>query len=159
MRVVPITLKAANEHVAKLHRHHKPSVGHKISIGLKEDDELIGVAILSRPVARKLDDGKQIEVIRCCTDGTYNACSLLYSNAAKIAQLLGYERIITYTLPSEGGASLRASGFTEVGLAGGRNWNCSSRPRQDTLEHLQVRKTLWEKKLNQKEYGSKRQGD
>ena len=38
-------------------------------------DRLCGVAICGRPVARYLDDGLTLEILRCCTDGTYNACS------------------------------------------------------------------------------------
>ena len=30
---IPLTLKQANELVANLHRHHKPEVGHRFSIG------------------------------------------------------------------------------------------------------------------------------
>jgi hypothetical protein len=32
LEIRPITLKDANEFVAKYHRHHKPTVGHKFSI-------------------------------------------------------------------------------------------------------------------------------
>lgn len=35
---------------------------------------------------------------------------------------MGYERIITYTLEHEGGASLRAAGFRFDGQAGGKQW-------------------------------------
>ena len=70
------------------------------------------VAIVGRPLSRHLDDGKTLEILRCCTDGTHNACSILYGRAARIAKLMGYERIITYILESESGSSLLASGYT-----------------------------------------------
>lgn len=132
MKVIPISLKQANEFVEKYHRHHSPVVGHKFSIGaLDNKDSLVGVAIVGRPVSRYLDDGKTLEVTRLCTDGTYNACSFLYSRCAKIAKDMGYEKIITYILETENGASLRASGWTlEKENAGGGSWNVPSRPRE-----------------------------
>lgn len=35
---------------------------------------------------------------------------------------MGYDRIVTYTLASKTGASLRASGFVFDGIAGGQMW-------------------------------------
>lgn len=146
LAIHPITFRAANEFVRDHHRHHKPVVGMKFAVSVKEDDKIIGVAICGRPVARKLDDGLTLEVNRCCTDGTKNACSMLYGASWRTAQGMGYRRIITYTLPHEGGASLRASGWILVGERGGGNWNVESRPRKDTPEHLTVPKWLWEKR-------------
>ena len=143
MRVTPIELSEANAFVSKFHRHHKPVVGHKFSIAVS-NDVVCGVAIVGRPVSRHLDDGFTLEVNRCCTDGTRNACSMLYSSAWKAAKALGYMRLITYTLPEEGGASLRGAGWTLVGLRGGGNWNVKSRPRIDTAEILSGQKHLWE---------------
>ncbi len=111
LEIFPVTLKDANDFVAAMHRHSKPTVGHKFSVGVKTDGELCGVAIVGRPVARRLDDGLTVEVTRLCTDGTHNACSILYAAARRAAKALGYKRIYTYTLPDEGGASLRAAGF------------------------------------------------
>lgn len=143
--VVPLTLREANGFVAALHRHHKPVQGHKFSIGAKQGDRLVGVAIVGRPVARRRDDGFTAEVTRLCTDGTTNACSILYAAAAKAAFAMGYLRIGTYTLPEEGGASLRASSWHLVGEAGGGNWNVPSRPRADTEPRLNTKKHLWER--------------
>ena len=102
------------------------------------------VVIAGRPVARHLDDGWTLEVTRLCTDGTANACSKLYAAAGRAARALGYTRLITYTLPAEGGASLRAAGWRLVGQRGGGNWNRARRPRRDTPEALRVPKLLWE---------------
>ena len=110
LRIIPVNLDDANAFVRRLHRHNKPVVGSKFTIGVA-DDELRGVAIVGRPVAPKLDDGKTAEITRVCTDGTRNACSMLYGACRRIAKAMGYERIFTYTLPQEGGASLRAAGF------------------------------------------------
>ena len=112
LRVVPCDLKTANEFVRKLHRHSRPVVGHRFSVGVADQDGVLrGVAIIGRPVAPRLDDGKAAEVTRLCTDGTRNACSMLYGAARRAARELGYSPIYTYTLPDEGGASLRAAGW------------------------------------------------
>ena len=111
LRLRPISLRDANEYVRQHHRHHKPVAGHKFSIGCEADGELVGVIIAGRPVSRYLDDGFTLEVTRLCTNGAKNACSFLYGAAARAAAAMGYKRIITYTLESENGASLRASGF------------------------------------------------
>lgn len=144
LQVTPINLDEANAFVATLHRHHKPVPGAKFSVAVSEGEKVVGVAIVGRPVARNSDDGWTLEVNRCCTDGTRNACSMLYGAAWKVAKALGYRRLITYTLPEEGGASLRGAGWRLIGLRGGGNWNVPSRPRIDTAEHLAGQKCLWE---------------
>ncbi len=123
LSIKPITLRAANEYVSKYHRHHKQTTGHKFSISCVNDDgETCGVAICGRPVSRHLDNGSNLEINRLCTDGTKNACSILYGACARIAKEMGYEKIITYILASESGASLKASGFLCEGEAGGEVW-------------------------------------
>ena len=108
--------------VADLHRNHKPPLGHRFSIGCVLGRSLVGVAMCGRPVARALDDGWTLEVSRVATDGTPNACSKLYGAAWRAARALGYQRLVTYTLPSGGGASLRAAGFDLDGTTRGRPW-------------------------------------
>lgn len=92
-------------------------------------------AIVSRPTARMSDDGLTVEVTRCVTDGTKNACSALYGACVRAALALGYKRIITYTLPKEGGASLRGAGWRCLGQAGGGSWSRKSRPRVDNASN------------------------
>lgn len=137
-----VSLAAANAFVAAWHRHHKPVVGHKFSIGAVLDGVLVGVVIVGRPVSRLRDDGSTLEVTRLCTDGTRNACSFLYGCAARAAFALGFRRIGTYTLPSEGGASLRAAGWRLIGERGGGEWDCPSRRR--LAAEAPQRKLLWE---------------
>jgi hypothetical protein len=145
LTITPISLDEANAFVEVHHRHHAPTVGHKFSIAVSDADSVVrGVAIVGRPIARHSDDGWTLEVNRCCTDGVRNGCSMLYGAAWRAAKALGYRRLVTYTLPEEGGASLRAAGWRLVGLRGGGNWNVSSRPRIDTAEHLRGQKSLWE---------------
>ena len=86
---------------------------------------------MGRPVSRYLDNGLTLEVNRLCTDGTKNACSMLYAAAWRAARAMGYQKIITYTLDTENGASLRAAGWTCAGLAGGKRWTGSRRPAAD----------------------------
>lgn len=128
----PITLREANAYVAQYHRHNIPTNGHKWSLACYEGDRLCGVAIAGQPIARRLDDGETIEVRRVCTDGTFNACSILYGACARVAKEMGYKRIITYTLVTEPGTSLKASGWKDMGEAGGVSWDVPSRPRKET---------------------------
>ena len=139
LALLPITLADANAFVQQHHRHHPPVVGHKFSLAAAKGGQVVGVAIIGRPVSRVRDDGLTLEVTRLCTDGSRNACSFLYGAAARAAFALGYRRIGTYTLPSEGGASLRAAGWQ---LAGG-SWSRPARHRDD-CHPIQV-KLLWER--------------
>ena len=145
LTVTPIDFAEANAFVAQYHRHHKPMPGCKFCIAVSDNDGKVrGVAMVGRPVARMNDTGWTLEVNRVCTDGARNACSMLYGAAWRAAKALGYKRLITYTLPEEGGSSLKASGWKLLGEAGGGTWNRpnSSRPRVDT--HPTQTKLLWE---------------
>lgn len=142
-----MTHKAANQFVKALHRHHKPTPGCKFCIGLKSDSSIVGVAICGRPVSRMLDDGYTLEVNRTCTNGAKNANSMLYGAAARAAKALGYKRILTYTLPSESGVSLKAAGWELIGKAGGGSWSRPSRERDSENKHPIVEKLRWEKTL------------
>jgi len=131
LEIVPITLAEANAFVERHHRHHKPTTGHKFSIGVTDGDKIVGVAIVGRPVARYLDDGLTMEVTRCCTDGTRNACSILYATAWRAARAMGYKKLVTYILESENGASVRAAGWKCIGQEGGLRWTGKRRPSVD----------------------------
>ena len=131
MKVVPITHAEANEFVRRLHRHNKPTLGAILCAAVENDGAVCGVAIAGRPIARHFDDGESLEILRVCTDGTRNACSMLYAAIRKAGRALGYKRILTYTLPDEGGASLRAAGFKFDGEAGGKASMWGTRPGRD----------------------------
>lgn len=129
LRIVPITHADANEYVRKWHRHSRPTLGSIFCVAVAQDwDGVRGVAIVGRPVARRLDDGATVEVLRVATDGTQNACSVLYGACRRVARELGYARVITYTLPDEGGASLRACGYRFDGDSGGSASMWHNRP-------------------------------
>jgi hypothetical protein len=104
--------------------------------------DVVGVAIVGRPLARMLQDGFTAEVTRVATDGTRNACSLLYGAAWRACRALGYRKLVTYTLPEEGGGSLRGAGWKCLGEAGGGKWSRADRPRVDA--HPTQVKMRWE---------------
>lgn len=130
LEIRPIKLRDANAYVRENHRHNIPTNGHKYSIACYDGDRLCGVAIAGQPVSRMMDDGLTIEIRRVCTDGTYNACSILYGACARCAKAMGYKRVITYTLKSEPGTSLKASGFIIDGETRNENWNRPGRQRE-----------------------------
>ena len=156
LRIGPVSLSEAKRFVAENHRHNKPPPGHKFSIGCYDGEKLCGVAMAGRPVSRMLDDGLTLEITRNCTDGTYNACSMLYGACVRAARALGYRRIITYTLETEPGTSLKASGWRIAQKScGGKTWDTPKRPRelvQNTLfgeevKYSTVKKVRWEHSL------------
>lgn len=142
LQIVPITQKEANAFVELHHRHHGPVVGSVFQIAVALGDDIVGVVIVGRPVSRIFDNGWTLEVNRCCTTGERNSCSMLYRAAWRVARELGYTRLITYTLPEEGGASLRGAGFRVVGQTAGGSWDRKIRPRVDT--HPLQAKLRWE---------------
>lgn len=149
LEIRPISFRAATEFVEQYHRHHGETAGCKWCIGEYDGEKLVGVAICCRPVARALDDGTVCEVARLCTDGTRNACSLLYGGCARVARDMGYKKIITYILESETGTSLKASGWElESEKCGGGSWNAPSRPRADKAPKCY--KQRWSKLLKRR---------
>lgn len=148
MDIVPIFQREAFDFITKVHRHHIKPVGSIFQLGLSNkglNDNLIGCAVVGRPVARKIQDGFTCEVTRMCTDGSKNACSKLYSACARIAKEMGYKKIVTYILESETGVSLRASGWKFVRSTPGKSWSVPSRERID--KHPLGVKHLYEKIL------------
>lgn len=142
LEVVPITLREANAFIEDHHRHHRPSRGCIAVAAVADGERVRGVVVIGRPVARGFHDGFTAEVTRCCTDGTRNACSMLYAAAWRAVRALGYRKLVTYTLASEPGTSLRAAGWRVVGEVKGRSWSRVSRPRYD--QHPLQDKFRWE---------------
>ena len=146
IKAVPIDFKECCAFIDALHRHHSAPARDKFRVGAEIDGVLHGVVSVGRPIARRLDDGKTLEVLRCCTDGTKNVCSFLYSRAARIAREMGYHKIITYILESESGDSLISAGWhCEVENVGGKSWDCPSRQRDicEQLSFLNERETKY----------------
>ncbi|MER2005929.1 MAG: XF1762 family protein [Psychrobacillus sp.] len=141
---VPITLKEAQSFINQHHRHHKQPQGHRQSVGITVNNELIGVIVAGRPVSRHIDYRTTLEVTRCCVlEGFKNAVSKLYGQICKIAKATGYKKVITYTLVSEPGTSLKAVGFQQELISKGGSWNSSSRKRED--KHPILSKIKWSK--------------
>lgn len=127
LRVVPLTLAQLNTFVAEHHRHHKPVQGHRFSLGAWErGNGLVGACSVGRPVARELNPYTVAEVTRLVTDGTRNACSILYAASARACAAMGFRRIQTYILDSEPGTSLKAAGWRLDGVTAGGDWNHSA---------------------------------
>ena len=148
MVLYPLKRKEAQAFINSHHRHFRAPVGDIFRIGLRKGAELIGVIMVGRPVSRCLDDGLTLEVNRLCVlNGHKNACSKLYGAAARAGAALGYRRIITYTLEIEGGASLRAAGWSKEGTTKGRSWDTPERPREQKSLFQEYDKIRWGKLL------------
>ena len=143
LKVIPLTLKEANNFVKLFHRHNLPAIGCKFAIGAIKNDILIGVAIAGRPINRFLDNKLTLEILRVCTNGTRNANSFLYSKVKVIGKAMGYEKIITYTLQKESGASLKAINAIPVAKIKPQEWNTNKRKRK-TQKVYKENKIRWE---------------
>ena len=151
---VPMSLKEANAFVESFHRHSQPTNangrpgGGKFAIGASNGDELVGVAIVGRPVARGMQDGFTAEVVRTCVnDGAQKgANSFLYGCCWRAARAMGYRKLITYTLATESGASLRGAGWKIVSEVKPREnpWSGPDRARRWQPIYGQL-KLRWEK--------------
>ena len=134
MRLQPLKLADANEFVGRHHRHNKPVVGARFSIGAVHDGDLVGVAIVGRPVARMIDDGFTAEVTRTCVlDRAPKGCnSFLYAACWRAWKAMGGVKLVTYTLASESGASLRGAGWKCVAEVKPREkpWHGPDRQRE-----------------------------
>lgn len=142
LELQPITQSEAFAYIDLHHRHHRAPVGSLFQIGINDDGRICGVVVVGRPVSRNLDNGWTAEVTRCCTDGTPNAASMLYGAAQRACRAMGYRRLVTYTLKSEPGTSLKAAGWTVLYTTPGKSWNTPGRPRID--KHPLGQKVLWE---------------
>ena len=144
LAIHPITLRAARAYVREHHRHLRPPQGGRFAVACTREgsDELVGVAIVGNPVARHLNDGWTLEVTRLASDGTKNVCSKLYGACWRAARALGFRRLVCYTLPEEGGSSLRGAHWKLIGETKGGRWSRQDRPRADA--HPTQPKLRWE---------------
>lgn len=152
LRVGPISRSEAQDFVKAHHRHNPPPPGDRFRFGCWNGPDLVAVAIVGRPVARMIDHETTVEVNRLCVNHglppelTWKACSLLYTAAAEEAEARGFERILTYTLESESGMSLRYARWKPVATTAGGTWDRPSRPREDRAPTCP--KVRWEKELD-----------
>ena len=149
LRVVPLELFEANEFVRRYHRHHYPTKYHRFSLGAVDQNGVLrSAAIVMKPVARLGGNPREVlEVSRLVSDGTKNACSILYAAAARVGKELGYCRIQTYILDDEPGTTLKASGWVYEGMAGGGLWKHTDGNARRT-DQPTGKKGRWAKQLN-----------
>lgn len=139
----PCTLKRAHQYVKRHHRHHEPKPGGLWACAVMDAKSglVYGVAVVGIADAPALNDGRTIEMTRSATDGTPNACSCLLGAVGRYARLWKL-RAVTYTLPDEGGISLKAAGWKFDGYTephGGVGW--ANRPGRK-YDHPEV-KSRW----------------
>ncbi len=147
----PVTLAEAKEFIRRHHRHNPPPLAWHFGLALRNGPDLVAVAMVGRPVARMIDATTTVEVNRLCVDPrlepelVWNACSMLYAEAAREAKRRGYSKVITYTLETEVATSLKACGWDPVAKTKGGSWNTPSRPRKTTTPTC--KKIRWERVL------------
>lgn len=140
-----LPLRDACGFIARHHRHHVPAQGGIVALGLWEGERLVGVSMIGRPVSRSLQAQGVAEVTRLCVlPEAREAASALLSRSRRVAQSLGFKRLVTYTLAEEGGASLRAAGWqSDLAEVGGREWSCPSLPRAKAQYPLGKKVRWW----------------
>jgi len=116
----PITIKNANDFIKSFHRHHRPTIrnsGRWALAALDRNKEFVGVVIAGNPVSASFMDGFTIELTRLCVkeNAPKGTCSFLLGKCCSIWRTMGGKRVITYTLESESGASLKGAGWTLAG--------------------------------------------
>jgi hypothetical protein len=123
--LVPITISEAKEYIQNYHRHNKPPVSGKFAIGVSDGNGLVGVSVVGRPVNISMDDGFTAEVYRVCTtdDSPKNVCSMLYGASWRAWKAMGGKKMITYTLQSESGSSVKAAGWKIVAETKPGTWH------------------------------------
>lgn len=144
--LAPVSFRDACAFITDWHRHHMAPIGCKFCIGLADEKGVLsGVAIVGRPVARHLDDGRTLEVTRTAVaDGVRHGNSMLYGAAWRASKALGYSRLISYTQTGESGVSLRAAGWQVIAERPARpGWDTPCRPRRPKGSE-NIARTLWE---------------
>lgn len=140
-----LPLREADAFVVRHHRHHRPPQGGIVALALWEGDAIVGVGVLGRPLSRELQRQGVAEVTRLCVlPEARHAASALLGRLRRVAQSLGFQRVVTYTLAEEGGASLQAAGWqSDLADVGGREWSCPSLPREKAKYPLGKKVRWW----------------
>jgi len=137
LRLTPIDLATTKAFIEEHHAHHKPSLSWRWGHAVANGEDIVGVCMVGRPVARMIDSRTTVEVTRMCTrrdlprEFAWNACSMLYGAAAREARRRRFAKIITYILDNEEGTTLRAAGWRCEAKTKGGSWNRRSRWRLD----------------------------
>lgn len=144
LELVPMTLREARAWVDQHHSHHRAPQGGLFAVACAHGGEVVGVAIVGKPVARNLADDWTAEVTRVAVraGAPKGASSKLYAATWRACRALGYRRLVTYTLIEERGTSVRAAGWRVVAEISGGSWSRRERPRVD--RHPLQGKLRWE---------------
>jgi hypothetical protein len=144
----PVTLWEANDFVASFHRHNGRTArnGGKWAVGVQTDGELCGVAIVGNPLSATFMDGWTAEVLRTCTNGRApkGAVSKLYGACWRAWRAMGGRKLVTYTLTTESGASLRGGGWRCLGQAGTDKRGWSMKGKREWQPIYGQQKLRWE---------------
>lgn len=146
LHIVPCTLDEAGAFVDRLHRHNKRPWLARFALACADEAGAVhGVAIVGTPDGFNSADGYTAEIKRVCTDGYKNACSILYAHSWQAARAMGYQRLITYTLPTESQSSLKALGWKCIPNCGGKPWSTSKNRKDRVIEPIYlIKKNRWE---------------
>lgn len=156
MNLRPVTLREANDFVENFHRHNGRTArdGGKFAIGVESDGMLIGVAIVGNPLSATFMDGYTAEVLRVCVNDRQDkpqcgSCSMLYQACWRAWRAMGGTRLVTYTLKTESGSSLRGAGWSIVGetkpVADGWRKNDHLNKRREWSPVMGQQKLRWER--------------
>lgn len=139
-----ISMRGAKSACDRWHSHHEPPIGGLFAIGVFVGDRIVCAAVVSRPVARRLQEiGGVAEVTRLASDGTTRgAASAALRACVREAATRGYARVVSYTLLGESGACYRAARWRPTHITGGGEWSCRSRKRKPALQP--GKKVRWE---------------
>lgn len=158
-RVRPITLRAANDFVAEYHRHNGRTArnGGKFAVAVEWGGESVGVAIVGNPLSatymNKEAYGYVAEVLRTCTNenAPKGAVSFLYGACTRVCRDMGFDRLISYTLTEESGASLRGAGWKNMATTKpvAPGWRKQDHIEREYQEVMGFAKYRWECQLRQ----------
>lgn len=151
LRVVPCSLRKANDFVEVYHRHsiRTSRDGGKFALAAALGTSVVGVAIVGNPLSATLMDGFSAEVLRVCVlpDAPRNCNSLIYGACRRVWFEMGGVLILTYTLTEESGASLRGAGWelaAEVKGHDTKTWGKKDHLRRTEQAILAKGKRRWE---------------
>ena len=152
LEIRDIEQRPAFEFIDRFHRHNVAPAGWKFGGGIYNGPDLVAVVTVGRPGSAALQAQGCIEITRVCVNPglpkgiVWNACSMAYGWACReVKKRLPQRRIITYTLLTEEGTSLKAAGFSRTFLSKGGSWDRPGRPRTDKAPT--ERKWRWERIL------------
>jgi hypothetical protein len=143
LRLRPWTVKAAKPWVRKVHRRLKELQGAMWAVSVRNDNGIVGAALVGNPARAWMEDSATLAVLRVAVlEGNYNACSMLYGACSRAARAMGAENLVTYTHGDEHGSSLKAAGWVFAGMTDGGEYSRPSRQRRLAVDPLPKKRWL-----------------